>query len=179
MVKISNLCVFCSARLGKNFQYAHEAELFGQSAAKYGLNIIYGGGHVGLMGKLADGALSEGGRVIGIIPNFMVENELAHQKVELEFVDSMHARKARMAELADAFVALPGGFGTLDELNEIITWRQLGLHQKPIFLINTFGYYNDFLLFLKRAVYDGFISQTDLDHIQVFDNMSSFFANLN
>jgi uncharacterized protein (TIGR00730 family) len=122
------------------------------------MTLVYGGGNIGLMGVLADGALDAGGRVVGVIPQALLEKELGHGGVtELRVVGTMHERKAMMADLSDAFLALPGGFGTLDELCEILTWSQLGIHAKPIGLLNQRGYFDSFLAFLDRSVVDGFL----------------------
>src|SRR5438477_12302852 len=130
----------------------------GAAVAKHGLDLVYGGGNVGLMGVVADAALAEGGKVIGVIPQALVEKELAHRGLtELRIVQSMHERKALMAELASAFIALPGGYGTLEELCEIITWSQLGLHRKPCGLLNVEHFYNPFLAQIELAVSARFI----------------------
>jgi uncharacterized protein (TIGR00730 family) len=126
--------------------------------ARAGLGVVYGGGHIGMMGLLADAALAEGGEVIGVIPQALVDKELAHQKLtELCVVPSMHARKAEMAERSDAFIALPGAYGTADELFEILTWSQLGMHRKPIGLLNVAGFFDPMLAWLERAVQDDFL----------------------
>jgi uncharacterized protein (TIGR00730 family) len=150
--------VFCGSQVGIKRQYREAAEELGSLLASRDLGLVYGGGHVGLMGVLADATLQAGGEVIGVIPEAMVARELAHGNVtELQVVPSMHARKARMAELSDAFIAMPGGYGTFEELFEIITWAQLGIHRKPIGLLNVAGYYDGLLACIEQAIAEGFI----------------------
>ncbi len=138
---MQRLCVFCGSSPGANSQYAALARRLGALLARRGLGLVYGGGNVGLMGVLADAVLKDGGHVIGVIPQALVDLEVAHSGLpDLRIVGSMHERKALMADLADGFIALPGGIGTLEEFCEILTWAQLGLHQKPCGLINVAGY---------------------------------------
>jgi uncharacterized protein (TIGR00730 family) len=137
-VFMRRICVFCGANTGNRAVYLDAARRLGELLSARGLGLVYGGGHIGLMGVLADAVLRTGGEVIGVIPQAMVEKELAHTGLsELQVVDTMHQRKARMADLADGFAALPGAYGTCDELFEILTWAQLGLHEKPIGLLNS------------------------------------------
>ena len=148
--------------------YAAEAAALGTLLGKRALGLVYGGAQVGLMGKVADAALAQGGEVIGVIPRDLDEAEVAHQRLSrLVIVETMHERKALMAQEADAFVALPGGFGTLDEFFEILTWAQLGIHGKPCVLVNTDGYYDHLLTFLEVTVAQGFLSAETLGLIQV------------
>ena len=155
---IPAVCMFSGSAPGASPKYAEAARAFGRAVADAGCALVYGGSSLGLMGAAADAALAAGGQVFGVIPRFMVDKEIAHRGLtELVVVDSMHARKARMAELSGAFVALPGGFGTLDELAEIFTWRQLGLHHKPIGLLNVDGYFGHFIAFVEHAVTSGFV----------------------
>lgn len=150
--------MFCGASSGASSAYADAARAFGAAAAARGVGVVYGGGRVGLMGALADGALGAGGEVIGVIPQLLVDRELAHGGLsELHVVESLHERKALMAELADGFAALPGGFGTLDELLEQLTWSQLGLHAKPVGLLDVDGFYQPFLGFIDQMVKRGFL----------------------
>jgi uncharacterized protein (TIGR00730 family) len=150
--------VYCGSSPGDRPDYADLARDLGRTLAARGLGLVYGGGHVGLMGTLADAVLAAGGEVTGIIPQRLVDAEVAHHGLtSLEIVGSMHERKARMAELADAFIALPGGFGTLDELFEILTWAQLGLHGKPCGLIDFDGYYAPLVAWADSAVRAGFV----------------------
>ncbi len=155
---MNRVCVFCGAHVGTSPAFADGARALGAALGRRGLGLVYGGGNVGLMGILADAALAHGAAVIGVIPEAMVEKELAHRGVtELRIVRSMHERKATMAELADAFVALPGGYGTLDEFCEVLTWAQLGLHRKPCGLLNIEGYYAPFLAQIDHATRTRFI----------------------
>jgi uncharacterized protein (TIGR00730 family) len=152
------LCVFCGSQSGRVAVYAEAARRFGAALAARGLGLVYGGGHIGLMGVLADAVLAGGAPVIGVIPRALVERELAHGRLtELHVVETMHQRKALMADRAGAFAALPGAFGTADELFEILTWRQLGLHAKPIGLLNTAGFFDPLLAWLDRSVTEGFL----------------------
>jgi len=156
------LCVFCGSSKGLRSVYADGARRLGQQMAARGLGLVFGAGHVGLMGVLADAVLAAGGTAIGVIPRAMVEKELAHGGLtELHIVETMHQRKALMADLADGFAALPGGYGTGDELFEILTWSQLGLHGKPIGLLNVEGYFDPLLAWLDRAVQEGFVRAED------------------
>ncbi len=162
------VCVFCGASSGRVAAYADAARGFGAALAARGLGLVYGGGRVGLMGAVADGALAAGGEVIGVIPQELVDRELAHDGVtELRVVGSLHERKALMAELSDAFVALPGGFGTLDELMEQLTWSQLGLHDKPVALFDVEGYWRPLIELARHATEEGFVRESDLASIAV------------
>ncbi|HEV3083366.1 MAG TPA: TIGR00730 family Rossman fold protein, partial [Gemmataceae bacterium] len=143
---MTTVCVFCGSRSGGQPLYAAAARQLGISLVARGMDLVYGGGHVGLMGILADAVLRGGGEVVGVIPQALVERELAQEGLtRLEVVDTMHQRKAAMADLADAFAALPGGYGTADELFEILTWAQLGMHAKPIGLLNISGFFDPLL----------------------------------
>ena len=153
------VCVFCGSKCGNGSRYIDAARGFAESLVHRHLGLVYGGGDIGLMGILADTMLPLGGEVIGVIPQLLEAKELAHRGItELHVVESMHARKALMADKADAFVALPGGFGTADELFEILTWRQLHIHDKPIGILNVDGFFDPFLAWLDRMVEDGFLS---------------------
>ncbi len=153
-----NVCVFLGSNPGNLPDYAAAAVAMGRELARRGLAVVYGGSNVGLMGRLANAALDAGGRVVGVIPTVLVQKEVAHQGLsEMHVVESMHERKALMAELADAFVALPGGLGTLEELCEILTWAQLGFHIKPCGLLDVAGYYSGLNAFLDHAAASGFI----------------------
>jgi uncharacterized protein (TIGR00730 family) len=155
---MQRLCVFCGSSPGANAQYAELAQRLGRLLARRGLGLVYGGGNVGLMGVLADAVLKDGGHVIGVIPQALVDLEVAHNGLsDLRIVGSMHERKALMADLADGFIALPGGFGTLEEFCEILTWAQLGLHQKPCGLINVAGYFDHLMAFLDHSVGERFL----------------------
>jgi len=152
------ICVFLGSNPGANPHYLAATRALGAEIARRGLATVYGGANVGLMGELADSALAAGGEVIGIIPEALRDKELAHQDLTtLTVVSSMHERKAAMAELADGFIALPGGLGTLEELCEVLTWAQLGFHKKPCGLLNVDGYYAPLCAFLDHAVAEGFV----------------------
>jgi uncharacterized protein (TIGR00730 family) len=156
------IAVFCGSRAGASPAYAETAAALGAALARRGCELVYGGAHVGLMGVVADAALAHGGRVTGVIPASMVDRELAHRGItDLRIVGGMHERKALMASLADAFLVLPGGMGTLDELCEILTWAQLGLHAKPVGLLDVRDYWRGFLIFLDTAVNEGFLRAAD------------------
>ncbi len=154
------VCVFCGSSPGANICYAHDAKTLARLLTESNCALVFGGGNIGLMGILADGVIQNGGEVIGVIPDFLVRRELAHKGISrLEVVSSMHERKQRMADLADAFIALPGGWGTLDELAEILTWRQLGLINKPVGLLNTNGFFDTLLAQMQTMVNEGFLQQ--------------------
>jgi hypothetical protein len=150
----------------------------GAALAREGIGVVYGGGRVGLMGAVADAALAEGGEVIGIIPRFLEEREVAHSGVDLRVVESMHERKALMAELSDAFVALPGGFGTFEEFFEIVTWVQLGLADAPCILANVYGYYDALVALIDGAVANGFINTRNRAIIETFPSIEAVVARL-
>lgn len=153
-----SLCVFCGSRPGRRREYEEAALALGRRLAAGGTTLVFGGGSVGLMGSVANAVMAAGGTVIGVIPDALATKEVAHFGVsELRVVPTMHARKAMMAELAEGFVALPGGFGTFEELFEILTWAQLGIHAKPIGLLNTGGYFDALLALVDHAIAEGFI----------------------
>ena len=156
---MNNVCVFCGSSTGLGNRYAEMAGLLGKELAVRGLGLVYGGGNVGLMEVLANACRAAKGQVVGVIPEFMVANQWARRDVStLHVVASMHERKALMSELADAFIALPGGYGTLEEFCETITWRQLELHRKPCGLLNVDGFYDPFLAFLDHQTREGFLA---------------------
>jgi len=162
------VCVFCGSQPGDDPVYEGEARELGALLAVRQLTVIYGGGHVGMMGALADSALAAGGNVIGVIPEHLMRPEVAHQGLtELRIVDSMHTRKRVMAEHADAFIVLPGGYGTFEEMFEMVTWLQLKLHAKPVGLINIEGYFDHLLAFLRHAAEQGFIRPQHRDLLSV------------
>jgi uncharacterized protein (TIGR00730 family) len=153
-----SVCVFCGSNRGTEPAFERAARAMGAELARRKVELVYGGGNVGLMGAIADAVLEHDGRVYGVIPRALVDKELAHAGcTELFVVDSMHARKAKMAELSDAFVALPGGFGTFEEFFEVVTWSQLGLHSKPCGLLDVAGYYRPLVAFIDHAVASGFV----------------------
>lgn len=160
---MKRICVFCGSNAGHDPRYRAEAEALGHLLAARNIELVYGGGNIGLMGAVADACLADGGTVIGVIPEALMGKEVSGRHVDhraltrMEVVDSMHTRKARMAELADGFIALPGGFGTFEEFCEILTWGQLGFHVKPMGLLNVNGFYDPLLALFDRAVEEGFL----------------------
>ena len=159
-ITLARVCVFCGSSPGTHPEYRAAAETLGRAMAEQGIDLIFGGGRVGLMGVIANAVLAAGGHATGVIPNFMIDRELAHEGLpDLRIVASMHERKALMASLADAFIAMPGGFGTFEELCEAVTWTQLGLHRKRCGLLNIRGFYDPMLTLFDRAVDDGFVRE--------------------
>jgi len=157
-MKLGRICVFCGSSPGADPAYRAAAVATGGLLARRGLGLVFGGGHVGLMGAVADAALAAGGEAVGVIPRGLQIRELGHEGLtELRIVDSMHERKALMAELSDGFVALPGGMGTLEEVAEALTWAQLGIHRKPVGLLDVKGYWGPLTAFLDHAVAEGFL----------------------
>lgn len=174
---VRRIAVFCGSAFGKDPAFRSEAVALGTGIAKAGMGLVYGGACRGLMGVVADAALAAGGEVIGVLPDALKGREIAHHGLtSLEIVATMHERKARIHELSDAIVALPGGFGTLDELLEAITWAQIGLHAKPCILINTADYWNGLLSFLETAVAAGFIESGNLKLVRVAANAGEALA---
>jgi uncharacterized protein (TIGR00730 family) len=166
-VALDRVCIYCGSSVGRDPAFRDEAAAVGAGLAAEGITIVYGGGNVGLMGVVADAALGAGGRVIGVIPEGLLEKELAHHGLtELYVVPTMHKRKELMVDLADGFVALPGGVGTWDELCEVITWAQLGLHTKPMVLHDVAGYWDPFVALLDRAVDAGFVTADHRSTVQ-------------
>jgi uncharacterized protein (TIGR00730 family) len=158
MANLRRVCVYCGSKAGRRDGFTEAAEAIGRGLANAGIGVVYGGASVGLMGSVADAALTAGGDVIGIIPGGLFEDEVAHEGLtELHVVASLHERKALMSELSDAFIALPGGYGTIDELVEALTWAQLGIHTKPVGLLDLDGYFEHLLAFFDRAVEDGLL----------------------
>jgi hypothetical protein len=169
-----NVCVFCGSNGGLRPDYVAAARALGEALAHRGMGLVYGGASIGVMGAVADACLEAGGHVEGVIPGGLFAREVAHTRLsQLHVVESMHARKALMASLSDAFVALPGGFGTFEELFEVVTWGQLGIHRKPIALLNTGGYYDSLLRFLDHAVQEGFISLEHRGRLLVKDRIDA------
>ena len=163
-----NICVYCGSRHGRHPAYTAAARALGAAIGSRGWQLVYGGGKVGLMGEVADATLAAGGRVVGIIPESLQQLEVGHPGLhELHVVPTMHVRKQMMAERADVFIALPGGIGTLEELYEVWTWRQLGYHDQPIGLLNTQGYYDGLLAFMNTTVKEGFLSAEQMDNVRV------------
>lgn len=169
---MKRVTVFCGSSLGTEDIYKSQATLLGQTLAKRNIELVYGGAKIGLMGAVADGVLSEGGKVIGVLPNFLKSKEIAHEQLtELILVDSMHERKTKMNELCDGVIALPGGFGTLEELFEMLTWAQLGLHKKPIAILNINGFYNPLNVMIQTMVDKGFLKEVNQQMLLVCDNI--------
>ncbi|WP_017547824.1 TIGR00730 family Rossman fold protein [Salinicoccus carnicancri] len=159
-MEIKNITVFCGARTGNDPIYIKSAYELGAYLAKSGIGVVYGGGAVGLMGAVADGALDNGGKVTGVIPQFLVDREMAHEKVQhMEVVQTMHKRKELMEALGDAVISLPGGAGTLEEFFEVFTWGQIGLHEKPIGLLNAGGFYDELLRLFGKLIDEGFLHE--------------------
>ncbi len=163
---MKSVAVYCGSSSGNKEEYTQQAQAMGRELARRGLTLVYGGGCVGLMGVIADAVLAEGGRVIGVIPQFLADKEVAHKGcTELHVVETMHQRKLLMADLADGFVAMPGGFGTLEELFEVLTWGQLGLHRKPVGLLNTLGFYNSLLGLLDHMSAEAFLRSENREQV--------------
>jgi len=154
---IKRICVFCGSQAGAREVYGEQARALGRAMAERGIGLVYGGGGIGMMGAVADAVIEARGEVIGVIPYALSSKERARRDVDIRVVNTMHERKAMMAELSDAFIAMPGGFGTFEEMMETITWGQLGIHQKPVGLLNVAGYYDPLLAMIDRAVEEGFI----------------------
>lgn len=166
--RLARICVYCGSRRGNRAGYRKAATEVGRFLAKREIELVYGGGSVGLMGVLADAVLQSGGSVVGVIPEFLAVKELLHPGIsDMRLVPDMHARKALMADLADAFIALPGGFGTFEELFETMTWSQLGLHAKPIGLLNVDGFFDHLLAFLDLGFAEGFLKPVDRELFHV------------
>jgi uncharacterized protein (TIGR00730 family) len=174
-----NVCVFCGSSTGTDIVFANAARETGRLLAEGGHTLVYGGGNVGLMGILADAALQSGGKVTGVIPDFLMSREVGHRGLtELVTVPSMHERKKRMADLSDVFVALPGGWGTLDELAEILTWRQLGLIDQPVGLLNTHAFFTPLLEQMKLMTSMGFLHSSNLRILIVDDSPARLLTTL-
>jgi len=170
---MKSILVYCGANYGKNPAYRETAKTLGTRLATDGIKLIYGGGSVGLMGVVADAVLASGGHVVGVIPDFLVKMEVGHKSLsEMHNVESMHERKALMEKLCDGIITLPGGYGSIDELFEILTWAQLGLHKKPIGILNVNGFYDFLLKQLDVMVEEGFLKQESRDLLLVSDNVA-------
>jgi uncharacterized protein (TIGR00730 family) len=168
---MKRVCVYCGSSVGNQPVYREVAVAMGSLLAKRRIGLVYGGGHVGLMGVIADACLAAGGEVIGVIPQSLADREIAHTGLtDLRVVDSMHTRKAMMADLSDAFIAMPGGVGTFEEFFEAVTWMQLGLHRKPCGLLNAGAFYTPLVAFIDQAVSEGFIKPIHRSMITVDDN---------
>ena len=169
---MKRITVFCGSSFGTDKIYKEQAALLGQTLAKQNIELVYGGANVGLMGAVADGCLNEGGKVIGVLPDFLRSKEIAHTGLtELILVESMHERKTKMNDLCDGVIALPGGFGTLDELFEMITWAQLGLHKKPIAILNINGFYDSLLELMQTMTDKGLLKEVNQKMLLVSDDI--------
>lgn len=174
MNELKSITVFCGSSEGNDSQIITQAIKLGETLAKENITLVYGAAKIGIMGKIAAAALKQKGKVIGVIPEFLKQKEVVHLGLnELITTKNMHQRKLKMHELSDGFIALPGGFGTLEELFEIITWAQLGLHQKPIGLLNCNGFYNDLIMMLEKMTAKGFLKIENLDILIVDDDIES------
>ena len=179
---MKTIAIFCGSSKGSDRIYEEQAYLLGKVLAESGIGLVYGGAKVGLMGAVADGALKHGGQVIGVLPYFLQKKEIVHERLsELILVETMHERKMKMNQLSDAFIALPGGFGTLEEFFEVLTWGQLGLHQKPMGLLNTNGFYDELIALAQQMVDKGFLKEInqqmllwDTDISNLLDKMRNY-----
>jgi len=178
-MSIRNIAVFCASADGARPIYREQAEALGRALAAHHIGLIYGGAKVGLMQAVAEAAIASGGHVVGVIPEVLVDLEVAHDGLsELHITDTMHTRKALMGERSDAFIILPGGFGTFEELFEVLAWQTLKIHTKPILLLNTAGFYNPMLTFLDHCVTEGVLKQKNRDILLVADTVEDAFAQL-
>jgi len=176
---MKRITVFCGSSFGTEDIYRSQAMALGKSLAQKGIELVYGGANVGLMGTVADGVLSEGGRVTGVLPHFLQSKEIAHEGLtELILVDSMHERKTKMNDLCDGVIALPGGFGTLEEFFEMLTWAQLGLHKKPIAVLNIDGFYDALNVLIQVMVDKGFLKAVNQEMLLVSDNIDELLTKM-
>jgi uncharacterized protein (TIGR00730 family) len=176
---VKSVCVYCGSSPGNRPEYAQAARALGKALVDNGMSLVYGGGKVGLMGVVADAVLEHGGKAIGIIPEALMQKEVGHRGLtELHVVRNMHERKQMMADLAEAFIAMPGGVGTFEELFETFTWLQLGYHAKPVGLLNVAGFYDGMLGFLSHAVQEGFLKQVHADLLHVSDTAEGLLGKL-
>lgn len=179
MTAIRSVCVYCGSSLGESQIYTAQAQILGRRLAENGIRLVYGGGRIGLMGVIADAAMKAGGEVVGIIPNHLHDWEVGHTGLtELHVVDSMHTRKRMMVDMSDAFIAMPGGVGTLDEFFEVVTWRQLKLHDKPIIVLNTEDYWHPLLALVEAVIERGFARRTTANLFTVVDDAEAVVAAL-
>jgi len=176
---MKSITVFCGSSFGSDEKFKDQATLLGQTLAKQNIQLIYGGANVGLMGAVADGVLSESGKAVGVLPHFLQSKEIAHtQLTELILVESMHERKTKMNDLCDGVIVLPGGYGTLEEFFEMITWAQLGLHKKPIAILNIDGFYDDLIRFVQTMVDKGFLKQINQEMLLVSDDIDELLGKM-
>ncbi len=176
---MKSIAVFCGASIGFDKEFARQARLLGECLAQNNIEVVYGGAKLGLMGAVADGALSQNGRVIGVIPHFLNDREVAHDNLtEMHFVDSMHDRKMKMNELSEGVITLPGGFGTMEEFFEMLTWAQLGLHQKPVAILNINSYYDHLVSLIDSMVELGFLKQINRDMLLIDDDINRLLTSM-
>jgi len=176
---IKRITVFCGSSLGSDEIFRLQATLLGKTLAKQNIELVYGGAKIGLMGAVADGALSEGGKVIGVLPKFLRSKEIAHEGLtQLILVDNMHERKTKMNELCDGVIALPGGFGTLEEFFEMLTWSQLGLHQKPVAILNVNGFYDSLIALVQTMVDNGLLKDVNQKMLLASDNIDDLLSKM-
>ena len=176
---MKRITVFCGSSSGTDTIFLTQATILGQTLAKKNIELVYGGANVGLMGAVADGVLNHGGKVIGVLPIFLQSKELAHNNLtELILVDTMHERKTKMNDLCDGVIALPGGFGTLEELFEMLTWAQLGLHKKPIGILNTNGFYDALLVLIQTMVDKGFLKPSNQQMLLISDTIDELLVKM-
>ena len=176
---MKSITVFCGSSSGTDGVYKSQATLLGRALAERNIQLVYGGAQIGLMGAVADGVLTHGGRAIGVLPGFLKSKEIAHDRLtELIIVETMHERKTKMHELCDGVIALPGGFGTLEELFEMLTWGQLGLHKKPIGLLNTDNFYDPLITLLQTMVDNGFLKEINQRMLLVSNNINELLDNM-
>ncbi|MDF2932285.1 MAG: family protein YvdD [Chryseobacterium sp.] len=176
---MKSITVFCGSSFGSEDIYKEQATLLGQTLAKQNIQLVYGGANVGLMGAVADGVLSEGGKAIGVLPHFLQSKEIAHKDLtELILVETMHERKTKMNDLCDGVIVLPGGYGTLEEFFEMITWAQLGLHKKPIAVLNIDGFYDDLIKMVQTMVDKGFLKPINQEMLLVSDTIDGVFEKM-
>lgn len=180
MTQIRRICVFCGSRLGRNGNYQAGAVALGKALAGHEIGLVYGGSSIGLMGVLADTVLDHGGEVIGVLPaNFSNREQKHHKLTELHIVETMHERKALMADLADAFIAMPGGYGTLEEVLEQLTWNSIGLHSKPVGLLNVDRFFAPFIELIQHIADEGFLQQDRLQRLYIADTPDALLSSLN
>ncbi len=176
---MKKVAVFCGSSFGSDVIFEEQAYLLGQTLAIRNIGVVYGGANLGLMGALAEGVLSKNGKIVGVIPEFLKEKEIAHQNLtELILVESMHERKKKMNELSDGVIALPGGFGTLEEFFEMLTWAQLGLHKKPVAILNIVGFYNDLVNFIQNMVDKKFLKAINQDMLLISENIDDLLGKM-
>jgi uncharacterized protein (TIGR00730 family) len=176
---MKRITVFCGSSFGTEEIYKQQAILLGQTLAKQNIELVYGGANVGLMGAVADGVLAAGGKVIGVLPHFLKSKEISHEGLtELILVDTMHERKTKMNDLSDGVIALPGGFGTLEEFFEMLTWGQLGLHKKPIAILNINGFYDPLVILVQTMVDKGFLKQVNQQMLLVSGDIDTLFEKM-